>query len=144
MAEMGEGNADRIVDLGRRGESGIEILPVELADQFEADIAGNCPVEFPAGKLAARLAPDVDREGGAALWKNCSAWSFEKMIQRSGLSARSLFPTSAATCRTCSTVALSSVSGIVKNWGAWGSMAPPITVDVMITLLSDRTLSPLP
>src|SRR5262245_64717100 len=53
------------------------------------------------------------------------------MIQRSGLSARSLLPISAATARTCSTFVLSSVSGMVKNWGAWGSMAPPITVDIM-------------
>jgi hypothetical protein len=27
------------------------------------------------------------------------------------------------------------VSGIVKNWGAWGSMAPPTTVDIMVVLL---------
>jgi len=31
--------------------------------------------------------------------------------------------------------ALSSVSGMVKNWGACGSIAPPITVDIMIALL---------
>jgi hypothetical protein len=30
---------------------------------------------------------------------------------------------------------LSSVSGMVKNWGAWGSMAPPMTVDIMVVLL---------
>src|SRR6266700_2864354 len=53
------------------------------------------------------------------------------MIQRSGLSARSFSPMSAATARTCSTLVLSSVSGMVKNWGAWGSIAPPITVDIM-------------
>src|SRR5262249_25083272 len=41
-------------------------------------------------------------------------------------------PISAATLRTFSTLALSSVSGIVKNWGAWGSIAPPITVDCMV------------
>src|SRR5262245_54954 len=76
--------------------------------------------------------------GGAALWKNCSAWSLEKMIQRSGLSARSRRPTSAATARTCSTLALSSVSGMVKNCGAWGSIAPPMTVDIMAPLLVCR------
>src|SRR3979411_442763 len=53
------------------------------------------------------------------------------MIHRSGLSARSFLPMSAATSRTCSTFFLSSVSGMVKNWGAWGSMAPPITVDII-------------
>jgi hypothetical protein len=29
-------------------------------------------------------------------------------------------------------LAASSVSGIVKNCGAWGSIAPPITVDIMV------------
>src|SRR5262249_58203651 len=33
---------------------------------------------------------------------------------------------------------LSSVSGMVKNWGACGSMAPPITVDIMIVLLCGK------
>src|SRR5262249_45103795 len=74
-------------------------------------------------------------KGGAALWKNCSAWSLEKMIQRSGLSARSRSPISAATARTCSTFALSSVSGMVKNCGACGSMAPPTTVEIINPLL---------
>src|SRR6266568_614742 len=53
------------------------------------------------------------------------------MIQRSGLSARSRSPISAATARTCSTFALSSVSGMVKNCGACGSMAPPTTVEII-------------
>src|SRR5262249_3664453 len=57
------------------------------------------------------------------------------MIQRSGFSARSFLPMSAATSRTCATTFLSSVSGMVKNWGAWGSMAPPITVDIITLLL---------
>src|ERR1700722_16850048 len=63
------------------------------------------------------------------------------MIHRSGLSARSLSPTSAATSRTWATNALSSVSGIVKNCGAWGSMAPPITVDIMVDLLCRETIA---
>src|ERR1700731_444931 len=54
------------------------------------------------------------------------------MIQRSGSSARSRSPISAATVRTRSTLVLSSVSGIVKNCGAWGSIAPPITLDIMV------------
>src|ERR1700722_8956172 len=54
------------------------------------------------------------------------------MIQRSGSSARSRAPISAATARTRSTLVLSSVSGSVKNCGAWGSIAPPTTVDIMI------------
>src|SRR5262249_38207493 len=73
--------------------------------------------------------------GGAVVWKNCSAWSLEKMIQRSGSNARSFLPMSAATSRTCSTTFLASVSGRVKNGGAWGSLAPPITVDIMTFLL---------
>ena len=60
------------------------------------------------------------------------------MIQRSGLSARSFLPMSAATSRTCSTFFLSSVSGMVKNCGACGSIAPPITVDIMVVLLPFR------
>src|SRR5947207_1769445 len=56
------------------------------------------------------------------------------MIQRSGLSARSRLPISAATSLTCSMFFLSSVSGMVKNCGAWGSMAPPMTVDLMAGL----------
>src|SRR5882724_67595 len=56
------------------------------------------------------------------------------MIQRSGSSMRRRLPMSAAISRTCATSFLSSVSGIVKNWGACGSMAPPITVDSMAVL----------
>ena len=54
-------------------------------------------------------------KGGATEWKNCSAWSLEKMIQRSGFSSRSFVPISDATARTRSTVARSSVGGRVKN-----------------------------
>src|SRR5262245_47000961 len=81
-------------------------------------------------------------KGGAAVWKNCSAWSLEKMIQRSGLSARSRLPMSAATSRTFATTALSSVSGRVKNWGACGSIAPPITVDCMAAPWLGEKVSP--
>src|SRR5258708_5489039 len=63
------------------------------------------------------------------------------MIHRSGSSARSLLPTSAATSRTWATSALSSVSGMVKNCGAWGSMAPPITVDIMVVLLVRKAIA---
>ena len=51
-----------IVDLGSRCECRIEVLPVQLAHQFEADFARNLPVEFPAGELAARFAADVNCE----------------------------------------------------------------------------------
>jgi len=51
------------------------------------------------------------------------------MIQRSGAIALSLAPISAATILTRSTVARSSVSGIMKNCGACGSIAPPIMLD---------------
>src|SRR6185312_87862 len=50
------------------------------------------------------------------------------MIQRSGSSAFSPAAMRAATSRTDWTVALSSVSGSVKNWGACGSIAPPTMV----------------
>src|SRR5215472_18119632 len=63
------------------------------------------------------------------------------MIQRSGLSSRSLRPMSAATSQTFATTALSSVSGMVKNCGAWGSMAPPITVDIMAFLLGAEAIA---
>src|SRR5262249_58071254 len=62
MAEMRQRNSDRIVDLGRAGEGGIEVLPVELAHDLEADLARDLPVEFPAGEIAARLAADMDGE----------------------------------------------------------------------------------
>src|ERR1700749_2681802 len=58
------------------------------------------------------------------------------MIHRSGFIARSLSPISRATARTRSTFALSSVSGMVKNCGAWGSIAPPITVEIIVSLLA--------
>ena len=63
---MGQGNSDRVVDFCRAGEGGIEILPVELAHDLEADLARNLPVEFPAGELAGCLAPDMDGEGRRA------------------------------------------------------------------------------
>src|SRR5215210_188380 len=56
------------------------------------------------------------------------------MIQRSGLSARNFSPISAATSRTCWTTFLSSVSGMVKNCGACGSIAPPTIVDIIGSL----------
>src|SRR5262249_15882441 len=56
------------------------------------------------------------------------------MIHRSGSSARKRLPTSAATSRTRATTALSSVSAMVNNWAPSASIAPPITVDIMITL----------
>ena len=63
VAEMGQRNADGVVDLGGRGEGRVEILPVELAHQLEGDLARDLPVEFAAGELAGRLAADMDREG---------------------------------------------------------------------------------
>src|SRR6516162_11795719 len=63
------------------------------------------------------------------------------MIQRLGLSARNRRPISAATSRTCATTVLSSVSGMVKNCGACGSMAPPITVDIMASLLCRKNIA---
>src|SRR5712671_6540536 len=63
VAEMGERNSDRIIDLGGAGESRIEALPVELADELEAYLARYLPVEFATRELPTRLAADMDREG---------------------------------------------------------------------------------
>jgi hypothetical protein len=60
------------------------------------------------------------------------------MIHRSGRSARNRVPISAAAALTRSTVLRSSVSGIVKNCGACGSIAPPITLDVITFVPIDR------
>ena len=62
VAEMGERNADGVVDLGGRGEGRVEVLPVELAHDLEADLARDFPVEFAAGEFAGRLAADMDGE----------------------------------------------------------------------------------
>ena len=63
MAEMGQRNADGVVDLGGRAERRVEVLPVELAHQLEGDLARDLPVEFAAGEVAGRLAADMHREG---------------------------------------------------------------------------------
>ena len=62
MAEVRQWNADRIIDLGRAGEGGIEVLPVELTHDLETDLARNLPVEFAAGEVAACLPADMDGE----------------------------------------------------------------------------------
>src|SRR5258708_28005361 len=63
------------------------------------------------------------------------------MIQGSGCKGGSGLAISAAAVLACSTLVLSSVSGIVKNCGAWGSIAPPITVDIMVVLLVHAKIS---
>ena len=63
MAEVGERNADGIVDLRRRAEGRIEVLPIKLAHKLEGDLARDLPVEFPAGEIPARLAADMHGEG---------------------------------------------------------------------------------
>jgi hypothetical protein len=50
------------IDLRRRCECRIEVLPVQLPHQLEADFAGNFPVEFSAGKFAAGFPANVDCE----------------------------------------------------------------------------------
>ena len=62
MAKVGQRNADSVVDLGGRCECRIEILPVQLPHQFEADLARYFPMEFSAGKFTARFTTDVNRE----------------------------------------------------------------------------------
>src|SRR5271168_2676871 len=61
------------------------------------------------------------------------------MIHKSGFSALRRPPISCATSLTFATVVGSSVSGIVKNCGAWGSIAPPITLDSIAPLLRELT-----
>ena len=133
VAEMGERNADGVVDLGGAGEGRIEILPVELAHELEADLARNLPVEFAAGEFAGRLAADMHGEGRRRGVEELLGVIVGEDDPEVGLRApAACLPMSAATSRTCATTALSSVSGMVKNCGAWGSMAPPITVDIMV------------
>ena len=62
VAEVRQWNADRIIDLGRAGEGGIEVLPIELTHDLETDLARNLPVEFAAGEVAACLPADMDSE----------------------------------------------------------------------------------
>ncbi len=117
---MGQGDADRVVDLRGAGERRVETLVVERAHQVQPDLAGHLPVEIPPGEWPDASPPTWMVKGGAAWWKNCSAWSLEKMIHRSGFNARSPSPMRAATSRTAWITALSSVSGMVKNCGACG------------------------
>ena len=62
-AEMGQRNADGVIDFRRGGERRIEILPIEFAHQLEPDLARHLPVKFSAGEFAARLTAHMDGEG---------------------------------------------------------------------------------
>ncbi len=62
VADMGQRNADRIVDLGCAGEGRIEILPIERPHQLEADFAWNPPAELAPGEFSGGLAAHMDRE----------------------------------------------------------------------------------
>jgi hypothetical protein len=140
IRHMSQRNAYGVIDLCRRGECGIKILPVKLSHQFEADLTWNPPVKFATGEFACRLATDVDREGGSGRMKELLGVVVGKIIHKSGLSACNLRPISAATSRTCATSVLSSVSGMVKNCGACGSMAPPTTVDIITSSFDTKIL----
>src|SRR5262245_11252576 len=59
---MRERNADGVVDLGGRGERRVEVLPIELAHDLEADLARNLPVKLAAGEIARGFAADMDGE----------------------------------------------------------------------------------
>jgi hypothetical protein len=63
MAQMGQGNAHRVIEFGRAGERWIKALAVEIAHQLETDFARDVPVEFPAGEFSPGLAADVDGKG---------------------------------------------------------------------------------
>ncbi len=62
-AEMGQRDADRVIDPGGAGEGRVEASGVEAADQLEADFARHPPIEPAAGELALGLGADMDREG---------------------------------------------------------------------------------
>ncbi len=62
-AEMGQRNADRVIDLRGRGERRVEALAIKFLHQLEADLARHFPAEFVAGEIAGGLAADMDREG---------------------------------------------------------------------------------
>src|SRR5262245_47912273 len=59
---MAERNSHRIVDSGGAGEGRIETLSVKLADEFEADGAGNVPMKVVAGEMPVCDPADVDGE----------------------------------------------------------------------------------
>src|SRR5436305_1367307 len=59
---MRQRNADRIINRRRARECRVESLPVHLADELEADLTRDLPMEFAPGELAARLATDMDGE----------------------------------------------------------------------------------
>src|SRR5471032_3005911 len=63
---MRERNADGVVDLRRAGEGRIKILPIKLADDFEADLARHLPMKFAAGEFTGGLPAHMDRE-----WWRC-------------------------------------------------------------------------
>jgi hypothetical protein len=69
VANVSEWNADRIVDLGGRGEGRVEILSVELSHQRKAGLARDLPAKLAAGKFAGGLAADMDREGRRGIVK---------------------------------------------------------------------------
>ena len=141
VAEMGERDADRVVDLGGRGEGRIEILPVELAHDLEADLARHFPVKLAAGEFAGRLAADMDgerRRGGVEELLGVVVGEDDPQV---GLvRAQPLADVGRDLRAPAATTFLSSVSGMVKNCGACGSIAPPITVDIMAFLLVRRAI----
>lgn len=62
MADMGQRNSDRIVDFRSAAESRVEILSVELPNDFEADLAWNLPMKFTTSEIAGCFAADVNGE----------------------------------------------------------------------------------
>ena len=63
VADVGQRNADGVVDLRRAGEGRIEVLSIKLADDFETDFAWHLPMKLPAGEFAGRLAAHMNRKG---------------------------------------------------------------------------------
>src|SRR5271156_2529138 len=55
-SEMGQRDADRVVDLGRAGEGGVETLAVQFPHDLETGFAGPPPVKRAPGETAAGAA----------------------------------------------------------------------------------------
>jgi hypothetical protein len=59
---MGQRNSDRIVDFRSAAESRVEVLSVELPNDFEADLAWNLPIKYTTREITGCFAADVNGE----------------------------------------------------------------------------------
>src|SRR5215472_15282994 len=61
--EMGQWDAERVIDLGGAGEGRVETLRVHLAHDLEPDRARHAPMKSAASEVTLCLVADMDREG---------------------------------------------------------------------------------